>query len=103
MTRARAAVLLGLRAFALLGWQGITAAGPQGGDDAGEHVAYARFLEDHHAIPGKAQNYEYATPPLFHAVAIAAEHAAHALPFAAAELPWNAATRALWLLLAAGG
>src|SRR4051812_19559453 len=103
MSRARAALLVALGAFALLGWQGITTVGRQGGDDAGEHVAYARFLDDHHAIPAKPQNYEYATPPLFHAVAIAAERAVHAVPFAAAELPWNPATRAVWLLLAAAG
>ena len=103
MTRRRAAILLGLCAFALLGWQGITTAGRLGGDDAGEHVAYAQFLDDHHAIPSKQQNYEYATPPLFHLVAIGAEHAVHRLPFAAAELPWNLATRLLWLFLAGGG
>ena len=103
MTRWRAALLLALCAFALLGWQGITTVGRQGGDDAGEHVAYAQFLDARHAIPSKPQNYEYSTPPLFHLVAIGAEHAVHSLPFARAELPWNTATRLLWLLLAAAG
>jgi uncharacterized repeat protein (TIGR01451 family) len=99
----RAALVLAFCAFAVLGWQGVSTIGRQGGDDAGEHLAYAQYLDAHHAIPGKSQNYEYATPPLFHAVAVAAEHAVRALPSTAVEVPWNPATRILWLVLVAAG
>jgi uncharacterized repeat protein (TIGR01451 family) len=99
----RPALLVALCVFVLVGWQGITTVGRQGGDDAGEHVAYAQYLADHHAIPGKSQNYEYATPPLFHVVAIGSEHFVRWAPSARVELPWNAATRALWLALAVAG
>ena len=64
----RPALLVALCVFALVGWQGITTAGRLGGDDAGEHVAYAQYLDEHGRIPSKSENYEYATPPLFHLV-----------------------------------
>ena len=99
----RPALLVALCVFALVGWQGITTVGRLGGDDAGEHVAYAQYLDAHARIPSKSENYEYATPPLFHLLAIGAEHAVHRVPSRAVELPWNAASRVLWLALAAGG
>ena len=95
--------MLGLCVFAVLGWQGVTSVGRDGGIDSGEHLAYAQYLDAHGRIPSKAENYEYSTPPLFHVLAIGAEHGVSAVPSAALELPWNAATRALWLLLVAAG
>ena len=53
--------------------------------------------------PDEGGNYEYSTPPLFHLEAIGAERAAGAVPTVALELPWNLATRAVWLLLIALG
>jgi uncharacterized repeat protein (TIGR01451 family) len=99
----RAGIVVALCCFAALGWFGVTTVGRNGGDDSGEHLAYAQYLDAHLRIPGKAQNYEYSTPPLFAAAAVLAERTVRHLPSVAAELPWNPATRALWLLLAAGG
>ena len=70
---ARAGIVVALCLFAALGWQGVTTVGQIGGDDAGEHLAYAQYLDAHHRIPGKAVNYEYSTPPLFQITAVAAE------------------------------
>jgi 4-amino-4-deoxy-L-arabinose transferase-like glycosyltransferase len=103
-SRLRAAILLGLCGFALLGWQGASTVGHNGAIDAGEHLRYAQFLASHHRLPpktGKDANYEYASPPLFQATAVVAEKLVRVLPAVAAELPWNVLTRALWLALAA--
>src|SRR6185437_14521839 len=43
------------------------------------------------------------TPPLYHVAAIGAEHLVRWAPSARVELPWNPATRALWLALAVAG
>ena len=51
-----------------------------------EHVRYAAYLDEHHRIPSKDENYEYASPPLFHVVAIAAEHVVGAVPARPLEL-----------------
>jgi uncharacterized repeat protein (TIGR01451 family) len=99
----RAGVVVALCVFAAAGWQGVTTVGQNGGDDAGEHLAYAEYLDAHHRIPGKSANYEFSTPPLFQATAVAAERLVRHLPSQRVELPWNTATRALWLLLVAGG
>ena len=98
----QAAVVLGLCAFAVLGWQGVTTVGRDGGVDSGEHLAYAQYLDAHGRIPSKAENYEYSTRRSSIA-AIGAEHAVSAAPSAALELPWNPATRGLFLLLVAAG
>jgi len=103
LSRRRALLAGAFACLALLGWQGVTTIGRNGPVDAGEHLRYAEYLDAHGSLPGKAQNYEYATPPLFHAIAIAAEHAVQWLPSHRAELPSNVLTRALWLLLAAAG
>jgi 4-amino-4-deoxy-L-arabinose transferase-like glycosyltransferase len=105
-SRLRVAIVLGLCGFALLGWQGASTVGHNGAIDAGEHLRYAEFLATHHRLPpktGKDANYEYASPPLFQATAVLAEKLVRIVPAAAAELPWNVATRAVWLALAAAG
>jgi len=94
-------VVLGV--FLLLGWQGVTTVGRNGGDDAGAHVAYAQYLDEHGRLPPRAVNYEFSSPPLFAAVAVAAERVARNAPSVAAEVPWNPVTRAIWLALVAGG
>ena len=99
----RAGIVVALCLFAALGWQGVTTVGQIGGDDSGEHLAYAQYLDAHHRIPGKAVNYEFSTPPLFQITAVAAERIVRHLPSVRVELPWNPATRGLWLLLVAGG
>jgi uncharacterized repeat protein (TIGR01451 family) len=99
----QAAIVLGLCAFAVLGWQGVTSVGREGGTDSGEHVAYAQYLDAHGHIPSKAENYEYSTPPLFAVLAIGAEHSVSVLPSTPVELPWNPATRVLFLVLVAAG
>jgi len=102
-SRERAAVVLAFAAFLVLGWQGVTTVGREGGNDAGAHLAYAEYLDAHGHIPGKSVNYEYATPPLFHAAAIAAEHILRGAPSQGLELSSNWLTRALWLILVGGG
>ncbi len=92
--------MAGLAAFALMGWQGVSTVGLNGWLDAGEHKAYAQYLDAHGSPPSKSANYEYATPPLFHAAAIGLEHAVRVVPSHALETPWNLLTRALWLALA---
>ena len=99
----RAGVLVALCLFAALGWQGLTTVGRLGADDAGEHVAYAQYLDAHGRLPPRSQNYEYATPPLFAFAAVAAERAVRHLPSLRAESPWNLLTRAVWLALVVGG
>ena len=89
--------------FALVGWLGVTTVGREGAIDAGAHLAYAQDLDTTWAIPTKAENYEYSTPPLFHLEAIGVERTVGAVPTVALELPWNVATRAAWLLLVAVG
>jgi uncharacterized repeat protein (TIGR01451 family) len=89
--------------FAAVGWQGVTTVGQIGADDSAEHLAYAQYLDAHQRIPGRSVNYEFSTPPLFQITAVAAERAVRHLPSVRVELPWNQATRALWLLLVAGG
>ena len=102
-SRQRAVLLLAFCGFALLGWQGVSTVGHQGPIDAAEHLRYAQFLASHHRLPDEQQNYEFASPPLFQAAAAAAEKLVRVLPAVSAELPWNAATRALWLALVAAG
>jgi 4-amino-4-deoxy-L-arabinose transferase-like glycosyltransferase len=88
-----------IAALALLGWQGVTTVGRTGPVDSGEHMAYAAYLDEHHAIPDKAENYEYATPPLFHVLGVAAEHAVGSLPARQLGFRSNLLTRAAWLVL----
>jgi hypothetical protein len=92
-----------LGVFLLLGWQGLTTVGRNGGDDAGAHVAYAQYLDEHGRLPPRGVNYEFSSPPLFAAVAVAAERFVRNAPSVAAEAPWNPATRVLWLALVASG
>jgi uncharacterized repeat protein (TIGR01451 family) len=92
-----------LCAFALAGWQGVTTVGQSGGDDAGEHLAYAQYLDAHGHLPPDAVNYEFSSPPLFQITAVAAERLVRHLPSVRVELPWNPVTRAVWLILVAGG
>ena len=100
LTRVQVAVSVGLVLFALLGWLGVTTVGRGGALDSGEHVAYAEYLDAHGHLPPKSVNYEYGSPPLFQATAVAAEHVVRWLPSHWAELPWNPVTRVLWLVLA---
>ena len=102
-SRTRAGIVVALCLFAALGWQGVTTVGQIGADDSAEHLAYAQYLDAHHRIPGKAVNYEFSTPPLFQITTVAAERIVRHLPSVRVELPWNPATRGLWLLLVAGG
>ncbi len=102
-SRLRAGVVLGLALFLVIGWIGVSTVGRLGGDDAGEHLAYAQYLDAHGHLPPTALNYEFSSPPLFAATAVGAERLVRHLSSVAAEVPWNPATRALWLLLVAGG
>jgi hypothetical protein len=102
-TLLRAGLLIALGLFLLVGWEGTTTVGRGGADDAGEHVAYAEYLDLHGRIPPRAVNYEYSSPPLFAGVAVAAERVVRNVPSVALEAPWNTITRALWLALVVGG
>lgn len=102
-SRPQATLVVAFAAFGLLGWQGVSTAGHGAGNDAGEHLRYAQYVNAHGTVPGKAHNYEYATPPLFHLTAIGLEHAVDWLPSHAFELGPNPVTRALWLALALAG
>jgi uncharacterized repeat protein (TIGR01451 family) len=99
----RAGVVLAFCAFAVAGWFGVTTVSRGGAIDSGEHLAYAQYLDAHGRLPPKAVNYEYSSPPLFQLAAVGAERAVGALPSVAVELSSNPVTRALWLLLVAGG
>jgi uncharacterized repeat protein (TIGR01451 family) len=99
----RAGLLIAFGAFVLLGWQGVTTVGRSNADDAGEHVAYAQYLDAHGHLPPRSENYEFSSPPLFAVTAVAAERLVRHLPSVAAEAPWNPLTRALWLALVVGG
>ena len=83
----------------LIGWQGVSTVGRTSPVDAQEHVAYAAYLDAHWSPPSKSVNYEYATPPLFHVLAIGLERGVQFLPSHAVETPWNLVTRGLWLAL----
>ncbi|HEY4345954.1 MAG TPA: hypothetical protein VGM80_00065 [Gaiellaceae bacterium] len=102
-TRSRAVLVVAFCGFALLGWQGVTTVGHNGPIDAAEHLRYAEHLASDRSLPSKSQNYEYASPPLYQATAVAAEKLVRELPAEAAELPWNFATRGLWLALVLAG
>jgi hypothetical protein len=99
----RVLLLLAFCGFAVLGWQGVSTIAHQGPIDAAEHLRYAQFLATHHRLPNSRENYEFGSPPLFEAAAVAAEKLVRVLPAVAAELPWNPATRGLWLALLAAG
>ncbi len=99
----RALLVAAFAVFAVIGFIGVTTVGSEGAIDSGEHLAYAEYVDAHWRIPTKAENYEYATPPLFQVAAIGAEHLVTVLPSVALELPWNLVTRAVWLLVLAGG
>src|SRR4249919_1999245 len=58
-TPVRALVVAGIAALALLGWQGVTTVGRDAALDTSEHVRYAEYLDVHHRIPSKDENYEY--------------------------------------------
>ena len=77
--RAKASVV-GLALFLVVGWVGVTTVGKLGGVDSGEHLLYAQYLDAHGRLPPRALNYEYASPPLFAATAVAAERAVRHLP-----------------------
>jgi uncharacterized repeat protein (TIGR01451 family) len=94
-------IALGL--FLLVGWEGVTTAGRNGGDDSGEHIAYAQYLDEHGRFPPHAVNYEFSSPPLFAVTAVAIERTVRHLPSVTLEAPWNTVTRALWLVLLVGG
>ncbi len=99
----RAGVVLALCGFALLGWQGVSTVGHAGAIDASEHLSYAEFLATHWRLPSPGDNYEYASPPLFQATAVVVEKLVRVVPAIAVELPWNVATRGIWLALVAVG
>jgi uncharacterized repeat protein (TIGR01451 family) len=99
----RAGLVLALGVFLLVGWEGVTTAGRNGGDDSGEHIAYAQYLDQHGRFPPHAVNYEFSSPPLFALTAVAIERTFRHLPSVALEAPWNTLTRTLWLALLAGG
>ncbi|HWE80429.1 MAG TPA: hypothetical protein VG265_02170 [Gaiellaceae bacterium] len=101
--RLRAAVVIGLAGFAVLGWQGVSTIGHNGGVDAGEHLQYAIYLDAHGRLPSKADNYEYASPPLFAATAVALERFVRAVPSVGLDLGGNGPTRGLWLLIVCAG
>jgi hypothetical protein len=96
-------VVIALCGFALVGWQGASTIGRNGADDSNEHTRYAQYMDAHWRAPGKYQNYEYATPPLFHVASIGMERLAGRLPSRPFELWSNTATRLLWLLLLGAG
>ncbi len=96
-------VVLAFCGWALLGWEGASTLGHNGAIDAAEQVSYAQYLGSHWRLPSKAENYEYASPPLFQATAVLAEKLVRVLPAAAVELRSDTLTRALWLLLVTAG
>jgi uncharacterized repeat protein (TIGR01451 family) len=102
-SRLQAGVVVGLAVFLVVGWIGVSTVGQLGGDDAGEHLLYAQYLDAHNRLPGKSVNYEYASPPLFAVAAVAAERAVRHLSSEAIEAPWNPVTRVFWLALVAVG
>ena len=93
------ALAVGAAVFALFAWQAITTAGRAGPLDAGEYTLNAEYLDAHGWIPPDYISYEYSAPPLYEFVAVGAEHAVGAMPSLPLELPWNLATRLLWLAL----
>ncbi len=99
----RVGLVLGFCVFAVVGFVGVTTVSRAGAIDSGEHLAYAQYLDAHGRLPSKAENYEYSSPPLFQLAAVGAERSVRRLPSVAVELSSNPLTRALWLLLVAGG
>jgi 4-amino-4-deoxy-L-arabinose transferase-like glycosyltransferase len=95
-------VALAIAAFALFAWQGITTAGRTGPLDAAEYLVNAQYLDAKGWLPPAAVSYEYSAPPLFEALAVGAERVVGSLPSLPLELPWNLATRLLWLALVVG-
>jgi len=102
-SRLQVGIVLALFGWGLLGWQGVSTVGHDGGIDAGEHVKYAAFLGSHWRLPGKSVNYEYASPPLFQATAVVAEKLVDALPAMAFEFRSDVWNRALWFALVSAG
>jgi 4-amino-4-deoxy-L-arabinose transferase-like glycosyltransferase len=96
-------VVVAAAAVALLGWQAVTTVARDGVLDTPEHMRYAAYLDEHHRIPSKDENYEYSTPPLFHLVAIAVQHVVGWVHAPGLELRSNTLTRLLWLALVAAG
>jgi 4-amino-4-deoxy-L-arabinose transferase-like glycosyltransferase len=96
-------IVVALAAFALLGWQGASTVGRLGPADAAAYLLDAQYLDAHGKPVPSYIGYEYSAPPLFELTAVGLEHAVAALPAVPLELPWNPATRLLWLLLVAGG
>jgi Dolichyl-phosphate-mannose-protein mannosyltransferase/Domain of unknown function DUF11 len=101
--RAWLVLVVALAVFALLGWQAATTVGRLGAVDSYAYLQDAQYLDAHGKVMPSYVGYEYSTPPLYETVAIGLEHAVGALPALPLELPWNSATRLLWLLLVVGG
>jgi len=80
LARSQALIIAALVAYSVLGWQGLSTVGRDGAIDAAAHLQYAQYLDTHGSTPPKSLNQEYATPPLFHLVAIGAEHLVRAVP-----------------------
>jgi hypothetical protein len=95
-------VAFAIGAFALFAWQAITTAGRTGPLDAAEYLLNARYLDAKGWLPPAYVSYEYSAPPLYEALAVAAEHVLRSLPSLPLELPSNVATRLLWLALVVG-
>ena len=89
LSRRRALLAGAFACLALLGWQGVTTIGATGRWTPASTSATPSTSTRTGRCRGRRENYEYATPPLFHAVAIAAEHACAGSPRHRAELPSN--------------
>ncbi len=77
-----------------LGWHGATATGPEGGYDSPAFIAYTATLSSQHRLPTNGDTYEFATPPLYPALAGALQRVADATGDKAASIvpsghgPW---------------
>ena len=101
LSLAQVAIVIGLAAFALVGWQLATTVGRRGAIDAGEYLLNAQYLDAHGRLPPDYVSYEYSSPPLFTVLAVAANHVLRWAPSIRLESPWNLATRLVWLTLVA--
>jgi uncharacterized repeat protein (TIGR01451 family) len=92
-------IVVALAVFALLGWQGVSTVARDGPLDAAEYLLNAQYLDAHGHLPPDYVSYEYSAPPLYEVLGVGLERAVRSAPAWPLELPWNAATRLLWLLL----
>ncbi len=91
-------LLAGLAVFALLGWEGVSTVGRLGAIDSAEYLVNAQYLDAHGTFAPAYVSYEYSAPPLYEVLAVGLERFVRHAPALQLELPWNTATRLVWLL-----